>query len=431
MATQIQFNPSEFNILKDSTLLYLEDDEIIRKETISIFESFFKKIYSAEDGKLGLEEYHLHKKEIDIILTDINMPKMNGIEFMSEIRKENNDLPILIITSFNDVNQIIKAIRYKVADYIIKPMQINTTLKIFTRIFNDRLNKKLVKKQQKELSVYKKILDTENLVSETDLKGVITYANDIFCEVSGYTREELIGQPHNIVRHPDVSPKIYEKLWEQLQSGNSWSGKLKNLKKNGEAYFVKATIFPIFDSDGNAEKYVATRFVITDEESERHKLKKYIMQQKGEQVKYEKGLQDKYEEAVHFAKMQKDQQVASILHELNEQIKILRIKNSDDKGRVLFLERKLKESLDKNDELQIAYQKRIEKLHKTAIVAVEQYKALKKKNSFMSEKIEKSQEGIVTLQAYIDEYRKKIENLEDVIATFEKEHGTLGSIKNQ
>ncbi|MGB6329688.1 MAG: PAS domain S-box protein, partial [Halarcobacter sp.] len=278
---------------------------------------------------------------------------------------------------------------------------------------------------------YKKILDTENLVSETDLKGVITYANDIFCEVSGYTKEELIGQPHNIVRHPDVSPKIYEKLWEQLQSGNSWSGKLKNLKKNGEAYFVKATIFPIFDSDGNAEKYVATRFVITDEESEKHKLKKYIMQQKSEQVKYEKGLQDKYEEAVHFAKMQKDQQVASILHELNEQIKILRIKNSDDKGRVLFLERKLKESLDKNDELQIGYQKRIEKLHKTAIVAVEQYKALKKKNSFMSEKIEKSQEGIVTLQAYIDEYRKKIENLEDVIATFEKEHGTLGSIKSQ
>jgi len=431
MATQIQFNPSEFSVLKDSTLLYLEDDEIIRKETISIFESFFKKIYSAEDGKLGLEQYHLHKNEIDIILTDISMPKMDGIEFMSEIRKENNELPILIITAFNDVNQIIKAIRYKVADYIIKPMQINTTLKIFTRIFNDRLNKKLVKKQQKELSVYKKILDTENLVSETDLKGVITYANDIFCEVSGYTKEELIGQPHNIVRHPDVSPKIYEKLWEQLQSGNSWSGKLKNLKKNGEAYFVKATIFPIFDSDGNAEKYVATRFVITDEESEKHKLKKYIMQQKSEQVKYEKGLQDKYEEAVHFAKMQKDQQVASILHELNEQIKILRIKNSDDKGRVLFLERKLKESLDKNDELQIAYQKRIEKLHKTAIVAVEQYKALKKKNSFMSEKIEKSQEGIVTLQAYIDEYRKKIENLEDVIATFEKEHGTLGSIKSQ
>ena len=429
MATLSQTSSSEFNILKESTLLYLEDDETIRKETLSIFEKFFKKVYSAEDGKIGLEKYNTHKNEIDIILTDINMPKMDGIEFMAEIRKETYSLPILIVTAFNDVSQIMKAIKYKVADYIVKPMQLNTTLKILTRILQDNLNEKLVNKQQNELKVYKDILDKENLVSETDVNGIITYANNIFCEVSGYTKEELIGQNHNIVRHPDVSPKLYEKVWETIKAGGTWTGKIKNLKKNGESYYVKSTIFPIFDKDGKIEKYIGSRFLITEDEEEKHKLKKYIMQQKSQQVKHEKQLQDDFDDALHLAKMQKDEQVAKFLHELNEQIKTLRAKNSDDKGRILSLEKKLKEALDKNDDLQQGYQKRIEKLHKTAVVAVEQYQILKKKNSIISEKIEKSQDGIKTLQGYIDEYRVKIKNLEEIIAVFEKEHGALGTRK--
>ncbi len=429
MATLNQTNSNEFGILKDSTLLYLEDDEIIRKETLSIFQKFFKKVYTAENGKTGFEEYTLHKKEIDIVLTDISMPEMDGIEFMAEVRKETYKLPILIITAFNDVSQIIKAIKYKISDYIVKPMQVNTTLKILTRILQDNLNEKLVNKQQQELQVYKDILDKENLVSETDLKGIITYVNDIFCEVSGYTKEELIGQNHNIVRHPDISSKIYEKLWETIKNGKTWTGKLKNLKKNGETYYIKSTIFPIFDSDGNIEKYVASRFIITDDEEEKHKLKKYIMQQKSEQIKNEKKLQGDFANAVNLAKMQKDEQVANFLHELNEQIKSLRAKNSDDKGRIVSLEKKLKIALDKNDDLQVAYQKRIEKTHKTAVVAVEQYQIIKKKNTIINNKIEKAQEGIKTLQGYVDEYRAKISNLEDIIQAFEKEHGPLSSNK--
>lgn len=249
------------------------------------------------------------------------MPNMDGISFMAEIRKINFDLPILIVTAFNDINVLIKAIKLNVTDYIIKPMQLNSTLKILNRILQNNLNQKLISKQKHELEIYKEILDKENLVSETDLKGFITYANDIFCEVSGYTREELVGANHNIVRHPDVSPKIYEVLWKTIQDKKTWSGKIKNLKKNGEPYYVKSTIFPILDEDGNIEKYVASRFVITEDEEERHKLKKYIMHQKSQQIKHEKQLQDDFVDAVHAAKMQKDEQVAKFIHELNSQIK--------------------------------------------------------------------------------------------------------------
>lgn len=412
-------------ILKESTILYLEDEDVIRNETLSIFEKFFKKVITAKNGEEGLALYNSHKNQIDIILTDINMPIMDGIQFMAAVRKETFDIPILIVTAFNDVDVLGKAIKLNVADYIVKPMQVNSTLKIFDKILSDIQNKKLVDKQKHELEIYKDILDNENLVSETDLNGIITYVNDIFCEVSGYTKEELIGKNHNIVRHSDVSSKIYEELWSTIQNKQIWRGKLKNLAKDGSTYYAKSTIFPILDHEGNIEKYVSSRFLITDEEEEKHKLKKYIMHQKSSQVKYEKELQDKFEDALHAAKMQKDEQVGKFIHELNEQIKLLRAKNSDDKGRIINLEKKLKSATDRLEDIQNSYQKRIEKLHSTAVVAVERYDKTNKKNLLITEKLQKSQEAIITLQGYIDEYRNRIAELEDLIAAYEEQYGRI------
>ncbi len=418
-------NNTEFAVLNESSILYLEDDEVIRKETSSILKKMFKEVFIASDGKEGLELYKEHYESIDIILTDINMPNVNGIEFMSEVRKDDIDIPILIVTAFNDMDILIKAIKLNVTDYIIKPMQLNSTLKILNKVLQDRLNQKLIFKQKHELEIYKEILDKENLVSETDLKGTIIYANDIFCKVSGYSEEELIGSKHNIIRHPDFSEKVYKELWDTIQNKKIWKGKIKNRAKDGSTYYVQSTIFPVLDKDGNIEKYAASRFLITEQEEEKHKLKKYIMHQKSQQVRHEKQLQEEFEDAVHAAKMQKDEQVAKFFNELNSQIKQLREKNNNDKGRILSLENKLKDALKKNDDLQIAYQKRIEKLHQTAVTSVEEYQKFKKKNLIITEKIEKSQEAIKTLQSYIDEYRKKIKDLEDLIEAYEKQYGTI------
>ncbi|WP_044414901.1 response regulator [Halarcobacter anaerophilus] len=416
-------NNSSFNsnVLNQAKILYVEDDELIRKETLNIFENFFKKVYVAQDGKEGLDSYYKNRDKIDIILTDINMPNMNGIELISKVREEDFELPILVVTAFNDVSLLIKLIKLNVSDYILKPMQMNSTLKVIDKIVTNRFNQKLVFKQKNELQIYKDILDKENLVSETDLKGIVTYANDIFCEVSGYSKDELIGANHNIVRHPDVSPKVYKKLWETIQSKKVWKGKIKNRAKDGTPYYVKATIFPILDENENIEKYVASRFLITEDEEERHKLKKYIVHQKSQQIKYEKQLQEDFDDALHYAKMQKDKQVANFIHELNEQIKSLRGKNSDNKGRILFLENQLKDAVDKNENMVKNYQEKVEKLHTTAIKAAEEYQRIKKRDDIITEKLEKSQEAIKTLQGYIDEYRKKISNLEDVIASYEKD----------
>ncbi len=86
------------------------------------------------------------------------------------------------------------------------------------------------------------------LISKTDTKGIITYANDAFVEISGFAREELIGKSHNIVRHPDMPPEAFRWLWDTLKSERPWRGMVKNRCKNGDHYWVKATIAPIIEN---------------------------------------------------------------------------------------------------------------------------------------------------------------------------------------
>ena len=97
------------------------------------------------------------------------------------------------------------------------------------------------------------------IISQTDLKGVITFANRMFCDTSGYRASELIGQPHNIIRHPDMPKAAFEKMWETIKSGQSWNGLVKNLRKDGLYYWVDTEILPLVDADDNVTGYIAAR----------------------------------------------------------------------------------------------------------------------------------------------------------------------------
>ncbi len=97
------------------------------------------------------------------------------------------------------------------------------------------------------------------LISKTDLKGIITYANDDFIKISGYSSEELIGKPHNLIRHPDVPSEVFQELWETIQSGDPWTGTVKNRAISGDYYWVDATVTPSFDDDNKINGYVSVR----------------------------------------------------------------------------------------------------------------------------------------------------------------------------
>jgi PAS domain S-box-containing protein len=101
--------------------------------------------------------------------------------------------------------------------------------------------------------------EEEIIVSKTDLKGIITYANLTFLEVSGYTEEELLGKAHNVIRHPDVPRCVFKLLWDTIGSGREIFAYVKNMSKNGDHYWVFAHVTPTFDSQQKITGYHSNR----------------------------------------------------------------------------------------------------------------------------------------------------------------------------
>jgi len=124
--------------------------------------------------------------------------------------------------------------------------------------------------------------------SVTNLTGRIIEVSDAFCNISGYKRYELIGKKHNLVRHKDMPSEAFKELWNTIKSGNTWRGKVKNLKKDGSAYWVFANVEPLYDKYGKIEAYISIRLDITQseelteqviEEENKSKVAQQMMQQ--------------------------------------------------------------------------------------------------------------------------------------------------------
>ncbi|ADG93596.1 putative PAS/PAC sensor protein [Arcobacter nitrofigilis DSM 7299] len=110
-----------------------------------------------------------------------------------------------------------------------------------------------------------KLSENTMIVSETDVRGIIVYANNDFCEIAGYSKDELIGKPHNYVRHNDMPKAAFEDLWKTIKSGKVWKGIVKNITKSGGYYWVNATAYPSKTPSGDL-RYISVRVKPTDEE---------------------------------------------------------------------------------------------------------------------------------------------------------------------
>ena len=109
-----------------------------------------------------------------------------------------------------------------------------------------------------DMFIETEVPDHELIISRTDLKGNITYVNETFALISGYSTDELIGKPHNIVRHPDMPKSVYKDLWETLKSGENWQGFVKNKRKDNGYYWVHAEISGVY-KDGKLVEYKSLR----------------------------------------------------------------------------------------------------------------------------------------------------------------------------
>ena len=143
-------------------------------------------------------------------------------------------------------------------------------------VVTDLTSQRAMAAQMADLKARSDIINLTSIVSESDLKGDIVDINPKFIEVSQYSRDELIGRPHNTTRHPDMPKDTFKELWATIGRGKIFRGIIKNRKKDGTPYYVDATIAPVLGDNGKPKKYIGVRYDITDSEIERQNMKGII-----------------------------------------------------------------------------------------------------------------------------------------------------------
>jgi len=246
-------NASGFELIAPKKLLIFHNHNF----TNSVVEDTFEMMQTAIDNKNSGDFNISAQNWFDKSTKSINLLKETEDELFKNVNKLINEKLDLIfyemtlLISFLALSAILVTILMVL---IIKKILSSTNT--LEREYGDSL---LLLEQ------YKTAVDKSFIVTKTNAKGIITYVNDEFCKISGYSKEELLGKAHSIVRHPDTPKETFKSLWHTIKDlKQPWSGEIQNRNKNGTSYWVKAIINPIMDSTGKVVEYIGIRSNITE-----------------------------------------------------------------------------------------------------------------------------------------------------------------------
>lgn len=294
---------------KELKVLYVEDDATLRQELRLLLCDIFSLVDVASNGEEGLQK--IDAIGFDIVITDIRMPVMNGIEMISILREKYPHLPIIVISAHNDSEYLLELINQGIGYFIAKPIkseQLFTTLHKVTfflsqekellsykkelELANEKLEK-LVKLQSRNidfktsmLNSYRKAIYEVALVSVTDKDGYIKDVNENLCKQMGYTKEELLGKTHAIFKHPDTDAKIYDEIWKTISAKKIWHGILINQTKTFKPCYHYTTIIPVLDSQNEIYEFLSIKQDLTQfEELNKEKLAQSV--KTSQSIKYD------------------------------------------------------------------------------------------------------------------------------------------------
>ncbi|HRF56956.1 MAG TPA: response regulator [Campylobacterales bacterium] len=256
----------------DTSILVIDDSLIITKTIRRLLEIRGYCVFCTGNGKDGLKALDANK--IDLIIIDIELPDIRGTKLLEIIKSDFRFemLPALMLSSTTDPAIIGDTLKNGAADFLRKPYIAEELIRKVDFWIDYRKKSDKITRADKILSEYKKAVDNSAIVSKTDKNGLITFVNDKFCEISGYPLEELIGKPHSIVRHQDMSSKVFEELWAAIMSKKIWRGVIKNRKKDKTAYIAQSTITPILDENGEIVEFISVSYDITQLEELKDEL---------------------------------------------------------------------------------------------------------------------------------------------------------------
>ncbi len=243
---------------KNIKVLFLHTNKDFISKTSKLLEKYFSSICISSNGE-DVEE-KLKKEYFDILFIDIDSLEQNSIELVKKVKKINPTLSIIAFSGDDNLPLLKEYLKLSIDGYIFKPIILEQFNTIIEKICDYKCSKYQVDNNVNYLNQYVKIIDSSNIISKTDIEGKITYVSENFCRVTGYTKEELIGRTHRILKHKDNTPLLYKDMWHTIKiEKKEWHGILKNVSKSGKVYYVKSTIMPLLDLSGNIIEFIAFR----------------------------------------------------------------------------------------------------------------------------------------------------------------------------
>ena len=213
-------------------------------------------LYLAEHGQRGLELFEAHRP--DLVVTDLNMPVLDGIEMAARIKALDPGVPIVAITAKSDIPSLLSAIKIGINRYVLKPIEVE---KLFESV-DDCMERITLNRRVKEqndfiLKLSLAVEQSTNMIIIGNSRGTIEYVNPVFTQITGYTSDEITGQSLRVLMANSAPLDSFEMLWSALARGAKWQGEALVYKKNRELFWVEAFVSPLASEPGHFTHFVA------------------------------------------------------------------------------------------------------------------------------------------------------------------------------
>jgi PAS domain S-box-containing protein len=250
-------------------VLLVDDDASVLELHAAMLRDAGFEVLASEDPVAARDFFDEFAPEV--CLLDVEMPACRGTDLAAVFRRDKRfaHLPVIYLSAFADIEHQLDARHAGGEDYLVKPVDARLLVAAVTararqfRIFETAYRQR--RRAWHQLRNLRSALDAHAIVSVAAPDGSIVDVNRQFCEISGYSRDELIGHNHRIVKSGHHPAAVFEEMWRTISSGQVWQGEVQNRRKDGSHYWVQSTIVPILDEAGLPEQYISIRTEITEQ----------------------------------------------------------------------------------------------------------------------------------------------------------------------
>ncbi|WP_417334582.1 response regulator [Halarcobacter sp.] len=405
----------EESFLKNITILIAEDREQDLKIISNALSKYFNKVYTASNGLDALELYETYKERIDIIISDIEMPKFSGLSLLQKVRQADANIPFIIVSATFNQDTLIKAINLNVTSFLPKPINLIKLLEKIDLLCEKKYFEYKDEQNKKEIENYLKSVNSVALIYKMKSDGDIIYMNQTMLDITGYKEEDLDELYFNDIIHPDIPKKFIDETWEHLKSGNLWKGNTKFISKEKETFYLNNTVFKL---ESEEDTYITIAFLTTKENLEKRDFHKKVLTSIKEfnlkEYNYKKEI-----EKLNYS-IKNTNRIKTMQVEFNNEIKNLKSKIKFQESQLIEYEKQLNSSSEKYEKMLKTKKEEIKRYVNQIQIQKLNTEKFEKECVRVKSQLVESQKEVNNLREQKDDMYKYIRDLKDLIKNDKK-----------